>query len=102
MSRRPFADLTEMLIEDPKRRARLDVMKRAMEDSYELTLTLRNEGFTEQQIIDKLREAEAEISSEDDLYRTTFRDYIDAMRRDLAETAVFEEPSVYLNTPAKP
>ncbi len=85
MSRRPFSDLTEKLIEDPKRQARLDVMKRAMEDSYELTLTLRNEGFTEQQIIDKLREAEAEISSEDDLYRTTFRDYIDAMRRDLAD-----------------
>jgi hypothetical protein len=98
---RPFSDVTEKKLQDPERRARLDVMKRAMRDSYDLTLALRNEGLTEQQIIDKLREVEAELSGETALYRSTFRDYIEAMRRDLAESAVREEPAVYLDPSAK-
>lgn len=98
MRHRPFSELSDPILRDPERRARIEVMNRALDDSYDLTQSLRDEGFTEQQIIDRLQEVEIEITGESELYRTTFRDYIDAMRRDLEEAAVREESPVYLDT----
>lgn len=77
-------------------------MKRAIDDAYGLTQALRDEGLTEEQIVDELRRREAQVSDESELYRTTFRSFIDAMRGDLVEASVREDAPDNLNASSKP
>jgi hypothetical protein len=98
----PFAEIVVRRRLNPEQQAELETMRRASRKAVQITQSLRDEGVTEQHIIDKLQAVVAGLSGETELYRTTFRDYIDAMRRDQAEAAVREEPAIYLDSSTKP
>lgn len=105
MKTKPISELLDPILNDPVRRARLEVMQRAIEDAIALTEARENQGLTQQQLAEKLGVSQANISRiehEEDLYLSTLRAYVEALGGELQVKAVFEDEEVYLDVPTKP
>ncbi len=104
MRTRPFSELSDPILKDPVRRARIETMQRAIEDAIALTEARENQGLTQQQLAEKLGVSQANISRiehEEDLYLSTLRAYVEALGGELQVKAVFEDQEIYLGVPAK-
>jgi len=105
MRTKPFSELSDRILQDPVRRARIELMQRAVEDAIDLTEARENQGLTQQQLAEKLGVTQANISRiehEEDLYLSTLRAYVEALGGELRVKAVFEDQEVYLDVPSKP
>src|SRR5680860_1540659 len=105
MRTKPFSELSDRILQDPVRRARIELMQRAVEDAIDLTEARENQGLTQQQLAEKLGVTQANISRiehEEDLYLSTLRAYMESLRGEMQVKAVFEDQEVYLDVPSKP
>lgn len=96
---RKFRELSDPIRANPENRARIDEMRRAIEDSLKLAALREGRELTQRQVAAALGVSQANVSRiehEDDLYLSTLRGYIEALGGRLELAAVFEDEVVYL------
>lgn len=92
-----FRKLREPIEADPKRRAHVEEIVRAMRDALELTRLREARGMTQREVAATLAVSQANISRiehEDDLYLSTLSNYVAALGGRLELRAVFPDETV--------
>jgi DNA-binding XRE family transcriptional regulator len=96
---RPISDLLDPIMADPERRARIEAIKRAMDDVIALSKLRAERGLTQQEVAETLGVSQANISQierREDLYLSTLREYVAAIGGELEVRAIFPEGAVTL------
>jgi DNA-binding XRE family transcriptional regulator len=97
---KPFRDLAASARADPRRAARIEQHKRAIDDILALTQIRQQRGVTQRDLASRLGVSQANVSRierEDDVYVSTLRRYVEALGGELEITAVFGDERVSLS-----
>lgn len=90
----PVSTLFAPINADPVRRAQVDAIKQAMEDSLALSELRQRQGLTQREVAATLGVSQANVSRiehEEDLYLSTLRSYAEALGGRLEVNVVFPE-----------
>ncbi len=93
MPRKPWSEIVGPLKNDPQQREEIETIRRAMRDVSEIVRALEGTGAIDEQIVERLWQAEDDIAHESALYRETFRDSVKLMEEYLpAPPIAIEQP----------
>lgn len=102
-SRKRFSELSEPVLRDPVRRARVAEHKRAMRKALALAELRKAREITQQSIATEMDVSQANISRvehQDDVFLSTLRGYVAALGGRLELRAVFPDETVELDLPS--
>ena len=92
-----FKKLSDEVLSDPVRRARVEEIERATGVALELAKIRESRQSTQRQVAEELKVTQANVSRiehESDLYLSTLRNYIEALGGRLEITAVFDDERI--------
>lgn len=99
---RKFSDLRNEAVSDPERRARIEQMRRAMEDAVRLAEIREQRQASQQQMAGRLGISQARISQiehANDLYLSTLTEYVEGLGGQLKIAAVFPDQEINIQVP---
>jgi predicted XRE-type DNA-binding protein len=99
MAAKSFKILSDPIMNDPERRARIDEIKRGIRAALALHELRETRQMTQQQVAEYLAVTQSNVSRierQDDLYLSTLKYYVEALGGHLEVNAVFDDETVSL------